>query len=220
MQFKVPKTYSDLTLGQLMYLNTEVDATNRVAYCTNTSKGNLRKMPAKEVVKADEHLMTIKEKEIGRHFKTITLEGKEYGFIPDWNEFTLGEWIDVEEYCKDFWSNTHKILAILYRPIYRKQGEVYTIEKYTAKEDTEIFKQLPADVFGGSMIFFFTSRKRLLNTLRLSLLEVAREATLLANDGGGIPYSTPSPVRSYLKLTRLQSWAQKLFSHTWHFSKT
>lgn len=220
MQFKVPKNYSDLTLGQLMYLNTEVDPVKRVAYCTNTSRDELRKMPAKEVVKADEHLMTIKEKEIGRHFKTITLEGKEYGFIPDWNEFTLGEWIDVEEYCKDFWGNTHKILAVLYREVHRSQGDAYTIKPYTAKEDTEIFKQLPANIFGGSMVFFLTSRQRLLNTLKLSLLRVAEKAIDSVNDGDGIPYSIPLQVRTYSRLTRLQSWVQKLFSRTLHFSKT
>ena len=203
-----------------MYLNTEVDPVKRVAYCTNTSRDELRKMPAKEVVKADEHLMTIKEKEIGRHFKTITLEGKEYGFIPDWNEFTLGEWIDVEEYCKDFWGNTHKILAVLYREVHRSQGDAYTIKPYTAKEDTEIFKQLPANIFGGSMVFFLTSRQRLLNTLKLSLLRVAEKAIDSVNDGDGIPYSIPLQVRTYSRLTRLQSWVQKLFSRTLHFSKT
>ena len=220
MQFKVPKTYSDLTLGQLMMLNTEIDATKRVAYCTDTSKEDLRKMPAKEIAKADEHLMKIKDEEIGRHFKTITLDGKEYGFIPDWNEFSLGEWIDIEEYCKDFWGNAHKILAVLYREVHRSQGEAYTIKPYTAKEETEVFKQLPARVFGGSMVFFFTSRRRLLNTLQQSLVEVARVTINSLNDGGGTPSSIPLQMRSYSRLTRLRSWVQRLFSRTLRFSKT
>ena len=174
----------------------------------------------KEIAKADEHLLEIKEQEIGVHFKVITLDGKEYGFIPDWNEFSLGEWIDIEEYCKDFWGNAHKILAVLYRELDRSQGDVYTIKPYTAKEDAEVFKQLSANIFGGSMVFFLTSRQRLLNTLKLSLLEVAKEAITSVSDGVGTPYSTPLPVRTYSKLTRLQSWGQRLFSRTLLFSKT
>lgn len=220
MQFKVPKTYSDLTLGQLMMLNTQADSVQRVGYCTNISKEDLRKIPAKEIAKADAHLMKIKEQEIGKHFKTIKVADKEFGFIPDWNEFSLGEWIDVEEYCKDFWSNAHKIVSILYRPIERSAKDVYTIKPYTAKEDAEIFKQLPADVFGGCMVFFSHTRSRLLNTLKLSLMKVAREAISSANDGGGIHSYTPSQTNSYSKLTQLQRWGQKLFSRTSHFSKT
>lgn len=220
MQFKVPKTYSDLTLGQLMMLNTEIDATKRVAYCTNVSREELRKMPAKEIARADAHLMTIKDKEIGKHFKTIQLDGQEYGFIPDWNEFSLGEWIDVEEHCKDFWSNAHKIVAILYRELDRKAGEAYTIKKYTAKEDAERFKKLPADIFGGSMVFFLITRKRLLNTLQLSLLKVVAKVTGSENDGVGIPSYTASQMSSSLKLTRLQRWVQRLFSRTSHSLKT
>jgi hypothetical protein len=220
MQFKVPKTYSDLTLGQLMMLNTEIDATKRVAYCTDTSKEDLRKMPAKEIAKADEHLMKIKDEEIGRHFKTITLDGKEYGFIPDWNEFSLGEWIDIEEYCKDFWGNAHKILAVLYREVHRSQGEAYTIKPYTAKEETEVFKQLPARVFGGSMVFFFTSRRRLLNTLQQSLVEVSRVTINSLKYGDGTPSYITLQMRSYSRFTRLRSWVQRLFSRTLRFSKT
>ena len=114
MLFEVPLQYSDLTLGQLITIQTEVDSFKRVAACANISIEQLREAPLHDVTKADEHLKVIAEQEQGRHLKEIELNGQRYGFIPNWQEFTLGEWIDMEEYSANFWENAHKIISILY----------------------------------------------------------------------------------------------------------
>ncbi len=220
MTFKVPLKYADLTLGQLITLQTEEDRFKRVAACADVTIEELRDAPMAEVTQADEHLKRIAEEETGRHFKVIELEGKEYGFIPNWQEFSLGEWIDIEEYSKDFWNNAHKIMSILYRPILRKQGEAHTIEKYTSKEDSEVFRQLPADLFGGCILFFLSSRRTLLHTMKSSLLKEADRLTNSAINGDGIPAYTPSQGKIYKGWTQLQRRVWGLFSHILPTSKT
>lgn len=220
MTFQVPLKYADLNLGQLMTLQTEEDRFKRVASCANVTIEELRDAPMSDVIKADEHLKRIAEEETGRHLKVIELNGQQYGFIPNWQEFSLGEWIDIEEYSGDFWNNAHKIMSILYRPLVRRQGDVHTIEKYTAKEDSEAFKLLPADLFGGCILFFLNSRRTLLHTMKSSLMKVAESLTNSAVNGDGIQVSIPSQEKTFKGWTRLLRRVWGLFSRTSHSSKT
>lgn len=220
MTFKVPLKYSDLTLGQLMTLQTEEDRFKRVAACADITIEELRNAPMAEVIQADEHLKRIAEEETGRHLKVIELNGQQYGFIPNWQEFSLGEWIDLEEYCADFWNNADKIMSILYRPLLRQQGDAHTIEKYTAKEDSEAFKLLPADLFGGCILFFLSSKTTLLHTMKSSLMKEAERLTSSAVNGDGILLSTLSQGRASTIWTRLQRRVWGLFSRILHISKT
>ena len=202
MQFRVPLLYTDLTLGQLATIHTEDDPIKRVAACANISIEQLRKQPKKVVTEADEHLKKIAQMETGKHQTIIELDGEEYGFVNDWSAFSLGEWIDVEEYAKDFWNNAHKIASILYRPIDRRQGDVYTIKPYTAKEDSEIFREMSAEIFGGCMLFFSTSRRKLLSTLKCSLVEGAERVMSSQSDGLGTLPSTPYQGNRFLRWTK------------------
>ena len=45
------------------------------------------------------------------------LNGIQYGFIPNLEDLSLGEYIDLELYCKELEENMHKVAAILYRPV-------------------------------------------------------------------------------------------------------
>ena len=44
------------------------------------------------------------------------LNGVKYGFIPNLEDLSLGEYIDLETYLKDQ-KNLHKVAAVMYRPI-------------------------------------------------------------------------------------------------------
>ena len=220
MQFTIPLKYADLTLGQLVTIQTEPDKLKRVAACANIKLEDLRAAPLNDVNEADKHLRLISEEETGKHLRVITLEGKEYGFIPNWQEFTLGEWIDIEDYSDDFWNNSAKIMSILYRPILRRQGESYTIEKYTAKEDSEVFNQLPADLFGGCIIFFLTSKRKLQSIILSSLTQMGESLINSLENGDGIPAYTPSRAKIILNWMRLRLNRWGAYLRTSHSSRT
>tara|TARA_R110002012_G_scaffold197522_2_gene366083 strand:+ start:9745 stop:10419 length:675 start_codon:yes stop_codon:yes gene_type:complete len=220
MQFNVPLLYADLTLGQLMTIQTEDNLYKRVSACANITIEELREAPLSDVTAADKHLKTIAEQESGRHLRVIELNGESYGFIPNWQEFSLGEWIDIETYCENFWENAHKIMSVLYRPIERHHGDAHTIAKYTAKEDAEVFKQLPAELFGGCILFFLSSKRELLHTMKSSLLKAAAHLTDSAVNGDGIQPSTHSQGKTLTRWKRLLRGVSGLYSRTLLFSKT
>ena len=206
MKLRLPATFQDLTLRHLMTLETETDPVKRVHAVTGHSFAELRKMPHKLIVEANAHLDTLQANEVAQHKEIIELNGVEYGFVPDWDEFSAGEWIDMETYTAEFWKTPHKAMSILYRPLDRKWGDRYSIKPYTAKEDADVFLDMPAPLVAGALLFFWSTEKKLLNALQSSLIQKTQEVTSLLQSGVGTPSSTPWLVRTFLKWTRSRSY--------------
>jgi len=174
----------------------------------------LRAMPQKLIEAASAHLDNLLTQETARHEKVVEMDGKRFGFIPNWDEFTAGEWIDMENHLEDFWANAHKITALLYREVTYELGDKYEIKKYTAKEDASLFEEMPADLVSGMLLFFWTSRNQLLHDMQFYLLEVADKAIQSVKNGDGITSSIPSQGKTFSKWTRLRNSLSKSSSST------
>ena len=201
---KIPTRWADLTLGQLQVLMTTDDPIRKVCAATGLTLAQVRELPQREVESIAARVDAIPE--YGRHLKKITFERPKlfnkrvkYGFIPNWDEFTTGEWIDTQAYVEDFWPNAHKLMSVLYRPITWELKDKYEIAKYTAKEDAMLMKSLPADLFSGTMLFFWNSRRERLNSLQSSLLDHLEELTSSTKSGDGIPPSSPLQEKTSLR---------------------
>ena len=57
------------------------------------------------------------------------INNKEYGFHPQLDELTLGEYVDLDTYIGD-WENMEKAMSVLYRPIIAKLKGKYTISEF------------------------------------------------------------------------------------------
>jgi len=220
MKLRLPASFQDLTLRHLMTLETETDPVKRVQAVTGHSFAELRKMPHKLIVEANAHLDTLQANEVAQHKEIIELNGVEYGFVPDWDEFSAGEWIDMETYTANFWKTPHKAMSILYRPLERKWGDRYSIKPYTAKEDADVFLDMPAPLVAGALLFFWSTEKKLLNALQSSLIQKTQEVTSLLQSGDGTPSSTPWLARTFLKWMRSRNYPLATPSPTSPTSRT
>jgi hypothetical protein len=220
MELRLPAKFSDLKLRHLQALETETDPIRRIDAVTGLGVSKLREMPQPLIMKADEHLTELLKKEVTNFKETFDLKGTTYGFIPNWEEFTAGEWIDMEVYTQDFWKTAHKAMSVLYRPVDRKWGDRYSIEKYTAKEDADVFKDMPAPLVAGALLFFWTTERKLLSTMRKSLASQAVALLNLGRSGGGTSRSTPWLTRTYYRWKQSQPfrWVRSLLTSP--FSKT
>lgn len=98
--------------------------------------------------------------------KKVEWNGRKYGIIPNLSEITMGEYIDIEEYCKDAGKNLHKIMSILYRPIVKETKTRYSIESYSPNEEKEQeYLDFPILPSASSLSFFFHLGKLLPNAL-------------------------------------------------------
>jgi hypothetical protein len=119
------------------------------------------------------------------------LGGVEFGFIPDLEDMTFGEYTDLDTYIGD-WDNMHKAMAVLYRPITKKGlNNTYEIEKYNGSITySDVMKHAPLDVVFGANVFFYNLGNELLKST-LTYLENNKEIQTilqqhnLGNDGVG-----------------------------------
>src|SRR5210317_218239 len=84
-----------------------------------------------------------------------------FGFIPKLDDISLGEFIDLDNYIGD-WQQIHKAMAVLYRPITFRKGDLYLIEDYEGSDKyAEIMKDAPVGVALGAVVFFYRLGKKL-----------------------------------------------------------
>jgi len=81
------------------------------------------------------------------------LNNIEYGFIPNLDEMTLGEYVDLDTYLPK-WEEIEKAMAVLYRPITKTYKGKYQIEDYTA-QGQDAYKDMPMSIVFGAMFFFY-----------------------------------------------------------------
>ena len=123
------------------------------------------------------------------------LGGVEFGFIPELDDMTFGEYTDLDSYIGD-WDNMHKAMAVLYRPIKRKGlNNTYEIEKYNGSITySDVMKHAPLDVVFGANVFFYNLGNELLKSTMNYLENNKQMQTILqqhnsVNDGVGIHQS-------------------------------
>jgi len=107
-------------------------------------------------------------KQDAKFINRFTLDGIEYGFIPNLDNIKTKEWVDIDLYQADPQS-IHKLLSILYRPIKKQKWyhrlfnkDRYEIEEYNGSHNN--FLQAPIEIYLGMMVFFYRLRTELLTT--------------------------------------------------------
>ena len=81
------------------------------------------------------------------------LNGVEYGFHPQLDDLTLGEYIDLDTFIGD-WDNMEKAMNVLYRPILVKLKEKYSIEEYKVGLEENLI-DMPMDAVMSSIFFLW-----------------------------------------------------------------
>lgn len=126
-----------------------------------------------------------------KHIRRFKLAGVEFGFIPDLENMTFGEYTDLDSYIGD-WDNMHKAMAVLYRPITQTGlNETYEIEKYNGSITySDVMKHAPLDVVFGANVFFYNLGNDLLKSTMTYLENNPEVKTILQqlnseNDGDG-----------------------------------
>ena len=122
-------------------------------------------LPLKELESVVTHVLSLLSKKtvLQRRFTMTDPNGDtvEFGFMPNMDEMSLGEYIDLEKYISN-WDTMHKAMSVLYRPIVVGKGEFYDIEPYKGSDKySEIMKDSPITVALGAMVFFYDLGKEL-----------------------------------------------------------
>jgi hypothetical protein len=167
VKLTIPDNWSDITIGTYQeYVKIQEgkgSEKNKVirslALLCNTSPFVVKKMAYTDLLDIMNIIkgMIDTEPTEDDFIKLFTFNKIEYGFCPNLNNLTTGEYIDLETYCKNPIENLHTIMSILYRKVTNKVNKRYAIEPYNPDEfKEELFKDCPMNIALSSLGFFLT----------------------------------------------------------------
>ena len=121
-----------------------------------------------------------------RRFSMTGSDGVEidFGFIPNLDKISLGEYIDLSNYIDDI-PNMHKAMAVLYRPVHRsfKGKEAYRVSEYEGTEEySSVMLDMPLGVALGAKVFFYRLGTSLLVAMKSYLEKSIQETTTLSEE--------------------------------------
>ena len=183
VEMYIPDTLSEITLGQYQkYLKYQKDnddenflAIKMIEVFCGLRNQTVRAMKAKSI-RDITRILTDMFNEKPELVKQFQMKGITYGFMPDLENMSFGEYIDLDTFIGDH-QNIHKAMAVLYRPITQSYKDKYTIEKYTGDKYEEMV-HMPMDAVLGSILFFYHLGMEL-STAMLNSLEDQEEANLV-----------------------------------------
>lgn len=197
LEIIIPTELREITLSKYQALRTFMEGKDNdvevsiklISLMCNMSKDDVRALQVDDFNYMVDKLTSTLNKETNYvkppNFK---LGDVEYGFIPNLDEMTFGEYIDLDTFIKDE-KDMHKVMSILYRPITHESFGKYRIEKYTAKEDSSIMLDAPMDAVNSSLVFFYTLGKDLLSITQTYLEKevitplISKQISELSGDG-------------------------------------
>jgi hypothetical protein len=178
---EIPNSLSDITLRQYKhYLKIQKNVEDEKflgakiieIFCDIELKDVMRlKFNDAELIANSLAEMFEQKPKLVRHFK---LGKTKYGFQPQLDNLTLGEYIDLDTYIGD-WDNMEKAMNVLYRPVELNIKDKYTIKKYDVTNyDTML--DMPMDAVISSIFFFWNLGLELSKTITNYLDKEQNEA--------------------------------------------
>ena len=182
-EFNLIEKWEDVTLDRWVKLishkgkTKSADARVTIEALSNIPATVLDKLELAHIVVILNSLATMQKSENSSLREIIEIEGKEYGFHPDLDGITLGEFADLETYMQDMEKNLPEIMAILFRPIVAKEGDYYQIEAYDGeiKLRAEVMRKISAEKVQDALVFFYNFGEILLPTMASSSIKVHLE---------------------------------------------
>ena len=201
INIEIPTKLSDITLGQYKrFLNIQkqteeshfLNAKAIEIFCDVELK-NVMRLKMADFDKITNRINSLFEQKpkLVQRFK---IDSVEYGFHPQLDELTLGEYIDVDTYIAD-WENMEKTMNVLYRPIENKLKDRYSIKEYNVDTSDNLL-DMPMDAVLSSIFFLWNLgidlSKTILNYSDLGVETNLIHQQILAENGDGISQYTHS----------------------------
>lgn len=219
LKLQVPETLADITVRQYMkFRKYDVSSASEPEFVArkvletfydvdSKISNNISNIDYNHLVVTVLRMLDTKPSLIRR----FTLEGVEFGLIPNIDKITFGEFVDIKSIKSD---DFNKMMAIVYRPIVKEKNGRYKIEPYrgyTLYEDAMM--DAPLDVLYGVFTFFLTLSKNMMNSilnstkknLKKALQNQKRKQTSQIS-GDGIQALFKSVENQYSILTKQQSY--------------
>jgi len=104
--------------------------------------------------------------------RIINIDGVEYGFEPNLSKMAYGAYVDISKYQTiAIDKNWASIMSILYRPVIKKQSDLYSIDTYKGDDNSAKFLNVGMDIHFGTLFFLLSLSMDLLSFTLSSLTQ-------------------------------------------------
>ena len=184
MKIVIPNSLNEITLGQYQefYKLNNVEDVKVVErrmieiFCQVPMKyvNQMKAIDVKEIIQILTSMLENKPSLVN----LFKMDGVEYGFIPDLDDMTFGEYVDLDTFIGDT-NNLHRAMNVLYRPIKIKRSGRYQIEDYDS-DKYERMLGMPMDAVISSILFFYH--------LGIDLSQIMMDSSKLKNEKNMMQY--------------------------------
>ena len=179
-EFKLINSWADVTLETWLKLvdfatgtKTE-EATETIAALSDIPKKLIKELALSDVAVIMSKIAELQAKQDTTLKRIIEINDVEYGFMPDLDKISLGEYADIEQFIKNgIETNLPELMAVLYRPVKLKKNDIYIIDAYDGDITmrTEEMKKMSAEQVQSALVFFYTLGKALSEITQSFLME-------------------------------------------------
>ena len=180
LKLNIPNSLNEITLGQYQEFE-KLDLTNdsmvhlkMIEIFCKVPEIVVRNINAKDVTEICDVINNMFDTK-HQLINSFKLGKQEYGFVPNLDDMSFGEYIDLDTFIGDT-NNLHRAMNVLYRPIDLRQGNRYTLKEYDP-DTNETAKDFPLDAVLGAIVFFYSLGKDLSLTM-MNSLDKANQETL------------------------------------------
>ena len=182
--FNLINSWADVTLSTWLQLidfetgtKTE-EATETIAALSDIPKKLIKELSLSDVAVIMSKVGELQQEQDTKLKRIIEINDVEYGFHPDLDSISLGEYADIEQFIKNgIDSSLPELMAVLYRPIKLKKNDIYIIEPYDGdiRLRAEEMKLMSAEQVQSALFFFYNLGKVLSEIMPLYLMERLKE---------------------------------------------
>ena len=182
--FKIVSKWSEVTLEKWLKLidletgSKTKEAEETIAALSDIPKQLIKELSIKDVAVIMSRIAELQQKQDSSLKRIVKINGVEYGFHPDLDSITLGEYADIETFIKNgIETQLPELCAVLYRPITEKKNDIYTIAAYDGNISirAEEMKKMSAEQVQSALVFFYRLGKELSLILPSYLMERLKE---------------------------------------------
>lgn len=145
------------------------DAFHVLSSMTDITKEFLNTIELKDALILLSKVAVIQQEKDSLLNQKFTVDDITYAFHPNLESITLGEYADIEHFIEQgFQNHLPEIMAVLFRPVIKQNGDKYSIEVYDGiiEDRAEIFKTMKAKQVQSALVFFWTLGSELLLVLK------------------------------------------------------
>ena len=183
-EFKLISSWEEVTLEKWLKLidiqegSKTKEAEETIATLSDIPNKLIKELSLNDVAVIMGKIGELQQKQNSSLKKIIEIDGVEYGFHPDLDSITLGEYADIETFIKNgIQENLPELMAILYRPIKEKKNDIYIIDAYDGniRMRTEEMRKMSSEQVQSALVFFWTFGKELCLILQLYSIQKLKE---------------------------------------------